>query len=352
MVPQTKTFTLVEDAVIDGVEYAAGSKVTMAVNPSDVTNQTEVLDTYLGGYTPFGFGADLVSKVVTVKKTKGQRRDFSKENAFERVDTRSGRNGAINEIDHSSALTTYATQDYALATFIPYATETDAEVLYNVRQVAGETIMNKLLLDREYRVLGRATTLANWDTNNRTSITTNFKWDNGSTKNPRRDIQARIKATAQPITGIYMNPDVAFWLLGDTEMRAYMRQMLGDNAPGQGLAAAAQTGQVGVQTFEVPGLPPFTILPGKQLVNGVLDWILQDDVLLVCSQPGVPTDGNRVATLWTFRHNGRSGTGVQTNEYIPQGRGLNSGTMLEAGFSDDDIMGSTIAGGLIKDVLS
>jgi hypothetical protein len=348
----TKTFTLAEDAEIDGQIYLAGRQITMAVNPSDVTNQTEVLDTYLGGYTQFGFGADLVSPIITVKKTKGQRRDFAKENAFERVDTRSGRNGAINEIDHASALTSYATEDYALATYIPFATESDAEELYNVRQVAGENIMNKLLLDREYRVWNMVTTLANWDTANRTSITTNFKWDNGSTKNPRRDIQARIKASAQTITNVYMNPDVAYWLLSDAGVVAYMRQMLGDNAPSADIAAAAQTGQMGIQTFVIPGIPPITIVPGKMLVSGALDWILGDDVVLASSPPGLPRDGNRVSTMWTFRHNGRSGTGVQTNEYIPQGRGINSGTMLEAGFSDDDIMGSAIAGGLIKDVLS
>jgi hypothetical protein len=348
-----KKFTLVEDATFNGVRHRAGDLVEMAVVPADVTNQTEVIDTYLGGYSQFGFAADLVSKVVPVDKEAGQRRDFAKENAFERVETRSGRNGAINEIDHQSTLTPYRVQEYALASFIPYSTETDAEKLYNIRAAAGELIMDKLLLDREYRIWGMLTTLANWNTANRTSLTTNFKWDNGSTKNIRGDIQARVRATLQPITDMYMNPDVAFWFLSDPAIIVYMRQMMGDNAPSADIAAAAMApGGYAVESFTIPGLPRITIVPGKVMVAGTPTYILGDDVVLATNQPGIPTDGHRVATSWTFRHKGRSGVGVQTNEYIPQGRGLNSGTMFEAGFLDAEFIAAPQAGGLIKDVLS
>ena len=354
--PQTRRFQLVEDMVVDGkVLHREGEFVTLAVNPADVTNQTEVLDSYLGGYAPFGFAADMFSKVVIVGKEAGQRRDFSKENAFQRVDTKSGRDGKIREVDHKSELGNYRVQEYALATYIPWATENDAETLYNIRAAAGEMIMWKLALDREVRVFTQLTTLANWGANNRTTITTNFKWDNGSTKSPRLDIHNRLKASAQPVTDIGMNPDVAYYFLSDNETRAYMRQMQGDQASDRAIALAAQaTDTTGVQTVNVEGLPPIRILPAKVLneSTGNLDYIMPNDVLLVTNQPGVPRDGQRVATHWTFRHRGRSGTGVVTNEYIPQGRGLNSGTMFEAGFSDDSFFGSLIAGGLIKSALS
>lgn len=350
--PEIKKFRLSEDAEIDGVYRKAGELIEMSVLPADVTNQTEVIDTYLGGYTQFGYAADMVSKVVPVEKEAGQRRDFAKENAFELVDTRSGRNGAINEIDHQSTLASFRVQEYALASFVPYATETDAETLYNIRAASGELIMDKLLLHREVRTWALMTTLANWPSTNKTSITTNFKWDNGSTKQIRADLQARIKASAQPVTDIYLNPDVAFWMLGDADIRTYMRQWLGDNAPTQDLAASAQQNGYAVQSFSMPGFPMFHIVPGKVLVAGVMQYILGDDVVLATNQPGVPTDGHRVATSWTFRHKGRSGVGIQTNEYIPQGRGINSGTMFEAGFCEDQFLAAPLAGGLIKDVLS
>lgn len=357
---QSKEFRLTADAFFtddDGVLQLLGREgqmVTMAVNPADVTNQTAVIDSYLGGYVPFGYAADQFSKVVLVDKEAGQRRDFSKENAFERVNTKGGRNGAINEVDHKSELNPYRVQEYSLATWIPWATENDAETLYNIRQAAGEMIMWKLALDREVRVFTSLTTLGNWGGNNRTTLLTNFKWDNGSTKNPRLDIHTRLKASAQPVTQIAMNPDVAFYFLSDNETRLFMRQMQGDQASDKAIATAAQATETGVQTINVYGLPPIVVCPAKVLnaSTGNLDYIMPNDVLLVTNQPGVPRDGQRVATHWTFRHKGRSGTGVVTNEYIPNGRGINGGTMFEAGFNDDTFFGSIIAGGLIKSALS
>ncbi len=348
--PGQVSFTLAEDSPLG----RAGQIVTMAVTPADVSVQTQELDTYLGGYAPFGFAADMVSKVIPVDKEAAQRRDFSKENAFENVPVTSGRNGAIHEVDHRSALTSYRVQEYALATFIPWATENDATALYNVRAAAGEMVSWKLALAREVRIWTDLTTLNNWDTNNRTQLTTNFKWNTGSTKNPRGDLHARVKASAQPVTDVFVNPDVAFWFLSDTEVRAYMKQMLGDSAPSPEIAASADSGAYGVQTFTVPGLPPIHICPAKVLnqSTGALDYCLGNHVVLVTNQPGVPRDGNRIATHMTFRHRGRSGTGVTTNEYIPQGRGINGGTMFEMGYAEDKFFASTIAGGFIGDVLS
>lgn len=343
------SFTLAEDSPLG----KAGQIITMAVTPADVSVQTQELDTYLGGFAPFGFGADLVSKVVPIDKEAGQRRDFSLENAFENVDVTSGRHGAMREVDHHSALTAYRVQEYALATYIPWQTENDATALYNVRAAAGEMVAWKLALAREVRIWTALTDTTKWNANNYSSLTSNFIWNGGSTKNPRADLHARIKASAQPITDIFMNPDVAYWLLSDTDMRNFMRQMLGDAAPTADIAASADSGDYGVQTFRVPGLPPIHIVPAKvkNLSTGNLDYVLGPHVVMVTNQPGVPRDGNRIATHMTFRTKGRSGTGVTTNEYIPQGRGINGGTMFEMGYSEDYFFGSNIAGGLIANVI-
>lgn len=339
-------FRLSEDTPGLGRE---GEVITLAVTPADVTNQTEELDTYLGGYRPFGFGADLFSKVVLVDKEAGTRRDFSKENAFEEVNVRSGRNGAINEIDHRSGTTPYRVEDFALATWIPWSTENDAHVLYNVRASAGEMIAWKLALAREVRTFTLLTTLANWDTNNRTTLGSGFEWNGGANSDPLLDLHTRIKASAQVVSDIGMNPDVAFHFLAHDKVRSFMKQMLGDGAPSPEVAAAAAT--QGVMTFRIPGFPPIHIVPSKRLVSGSLEYVLNDSVVLVTNQPGVPRDGNSIATSWTFRYRGRSGTGVVTNEYIPNGRGINGGTMFEMGYSDDQFLASNIAGGLITDVI-
>lgn len=348
--PGHRYFHLTED--VEGVGKA-GTRVLMAVTPAEVGDQARELDTYLAGYSPFFFAADIFSPVVLVDKEKGNRRDFALENMFEVVPTEVGRQGAINELTHLSSTTSYQTFEHGLATFIPWGSQNEAVELYDVRAASGETIMTKLALSREVRVMGALTTLTNWNSNNRTSLTTNFKWDNGSTKNPRADLHARILASAQPITDIGMNPDVAYWFLSDTEVRAYMRQMMGDNAPSPDVARAADS--QGYMKLDIAGFPTIHVCPAKRVpaAGGALTYILADDVVMVANPPGgVPRDGKRTATSWTFRSKGRSGTGVVTNEYIPQGRGINGGTMFEAGYGETTFFGTNIAGGLIKDVLS
>lgn len=345
--PKKMTFTLAEDCEAG----KAGQVITMAVSPADTSNQQEELDNYLGGFSNFGHCADKASPIVLVNKEKGKRRDFSKENVFEVVDTRVGRSGAINEIDHKTELGDYDTEEHALAVFLPWQSENDAEAHYNVRAASGDLIMEKVLLKREVDVWDTLTTLTSFDAANRTTLTSTLQWDTGATKNPRRDLHNRIKASATKVTDIFMNPDVGFWMLSDTEVRAYMVQMLGDNAPNPNVARAAD--EQGEVTFTIPGLPPITIVPAKKLdASGNLVYILGDDVVLTSSPPP-PRDGNRIATSYSYRTRGPSGTGVTTNEYIPMERGLNKGTMFEAGLREDRArITSDIAGGLIKDVLS
>lgn len=331
-----------------------GEIIRATLAPSDVTNQREQLENYLGGYSPFGFGADLLAPIIMVDKEKGDRRDLAKENAFEVVDTTLGRQGAFNEIDLLSAIGTYQARGYGLASFLPWQTENDAQANFNVRASLGQMLKWKLALHREVRVLTLLTTLTNWASTNRLDLTgvTAAKWDNGASKNPRADLWSIIKASLMPVNLILMNPDVAFYFLGDTEIRAYMKQMLGDGAPSADVAAAAAMGEMGVVTVRIPGLPPIYILPAKKLVSGAVQYALGDDVLLLSVMPNQPNDGLRVGSAFTYRTRGRSGSGIQTNEYIPQNRGNNSGTWFSVGFDEDVLISSNVAGGIIKDVLS
>ncbi len=336
-----------------------GELITAALAPSDVTNQREQLDTYLGGFQPFGFAADMMAPTVPVSREKGDRRDLGEANAFERVNTRVGRQGAINTIDLISELGQYACKEYGLASFLPWQSENDAQENFNVRASIGQMLMWKLALDREARVKDLLTTTGNWHSDNVVDLTgqANFKWDNGSTKNPRADLHAAMSAMLMPPTGVYMNPDVAFHLLSDDEVRAFMRQMLGDNAPSADVARGAAAGNMGVVTLRVPGLvadAPIHIVPAKVLnvATGAVEYLWPDDVLILSNPPGQPSDGMRMASALTYRTRGRSGTGVQSNEYIPQGRGLNSGSMFEVGYSDHELITGTRAGALLKDVLS
>lgn len=336
-----------------------GEIVTAALAPADVTNQREQLDTYLGGFQPFGFAADDVAPVVLVNKEKGDRRDLGEANAFERVNTKVGRHGAINTVDLISGLGTYHTQEYGLASFLPWQSENDRQENFNVRAHIGQMLLWKLALDREFRVKDLVTATSSWHADNVVDLTgqATLKWDTGNAKNPRADLHAALKSMLMPATGVWMNPDVAFHLLSDDEIRDFMRQMLGDNAPSPDVAKGAAAGAMGVVTLRIPGLvadAPIHIVPAKALdvSTGSVEYIWPDDVVITSNPPGQPSDGMRMASALTYRTRGRSGSGVVSNEYIPQGRGINSGSMFEVGYSDHELITGSRAGALMKHVLA
>lgn len=349
-----RQFRLSEDLHGDeGIVGKAGDVITLAVLPSDTSDQLAVIDNYISGYRNFGFMADLIAPVVMVAKEAGKRIDRSLNSAFTVIDTTVGRQGHIKELQDAATRVDYKTQEYALAAFVPWASENDALEQYNIREATSTMLADLLLLHREVRVFDFFTTLNNWNANNRTSITTNFKWDNGSTKDPRADLHARMKASAQRVTGIAMNPDVGYYFLSDNNVRAYLKATMGDDAPVPDIARQIDSTNHQAETINIVGYPPIYICPAMKLVSGALQYVLADDVILFSRPPtNVPTNMFQTATGMTFRTKGKSGTGWVTNEYLPNGRGLNGGRMLETGFGETIFFGSNIAGGLIKDVLS
>src|SRR5690348_4705330 len=107
----------------EGLVGRAGDVITLAVMPSDTSDQLAVIDNYISGYRNFGFMADVVSPVVTVDKEAGKRIDRSLNSAFTVLDTAVGRQGSIKEIQDAASRVDYKTQEFALAAFIPWGSE-------------------------------------------------------------------------------------------------------------------------------------------------------------------------------------------------------------------------------------
>lgn len=346
-----KSFTLMQD--LGGAK--AGEKIMLAVTPSDTAQVTE-LESYLGGYSQGGFGQDILAPIVPIDKETTKRRDFSHYNAFAPVEDRVGRDGAINQVEHQSAVVQFTTEEHALAAFIPYAAENDAVGSYNVRASHSQLIKDKLDLNSEIRWFDKATTVGTWNASNYTTITTDYRWNTGTTKDPLADIRARIKASWCPVTDILMNIEVSGYFLADTKVKAAADFVLGTGgAKGNLIVESAVTG---IQSFKLPGLPPVHVIDSRKFTSGAMSTILADDVILI-NRPSTLSGGNTLASFLRMRYRGRSGTGYTVNEYVPYGRGLNGGTMLEAGFADADIVPGTGAdsttsrvGGLIKSVLT
>lgn len=328
-----------------------GQVVQLALYPADVSIAEE-MDTFLVGYSPYGYRADEAAPILLVDKDTDHYRVFDENDAFQTVNVAAGIQSDINEVDPITRLETYLVRDRALGAFVP--TRTEANATYNVRMAAARRIQRALTLDREIRIFGTGgllSTATNFAAGNRALIASGAEWNDGENADPILDIQERIEASAQLVTGIFLNPLVAHAFLRADRVRSHMRQMLGDSAPlDQTIkSAAAQT----IQDFLIPGLPPFHIVPGKvkNETTGLLDYILGDSVILV-GNPGVSiSDGEEIMTALTFRVRGPSGTGYTTREFELPRRGLEGGTMMLSGHGEDTKMIASNVGGIITNVI-
>jgi hypothetical protein len=330
------------------------SRVRFALAPDDVHIAHEI-DTFLAGLSQLGaYRADEACPVVLVDKNTDKFRTFGQNNVFKQVEVRTSRQAGIREVDIETALSTYLTEERALGAFIPRATE--AQATFDVKAGHAARIQEALSLDREMRIFGTGgllTTSGNWNANNIATLAGPAQWDDSENCDPIVDIQERIEASAQKVTGIYFNPAVAHAFLRADRVRSHMRQMLGDNAPGADAIAAASV-QESVD-FVIPGLPQFHVVGAKVLneTTSALDFILGDSVVFVSyPQTGAPVDGKRTMTAVTWRERGLSGNGYTTREFEVNGRGLQGGTMMVSGHAEDEQMIANNCGGLILDVLS
>lgn len=340
-----KKFTLAEP--MGGAKE--GEVITMAVTISDVSN-TQVIETVLGGYRNAEFAADMVSPLVPCNREKFKWRDYSHLNEFAPTEDRTGRTGHINQIEHLSEMKEDQVEEHALAAWIPWAVENDADNNYPVRTAHAQMIQRKLALNREIRIWDRLTSTTNWTSGHYTTLTTNYLWPAGSTKDPLKDLNEYRRKSWQPVTDIFMSAEAAGYFVADTKVAALIERVQG-TANGNATTAIAQGTGEGIQTIRLPGLPPIHVLSANKYVSSTMGYILDDDVVGV-NIPQQLAGGETKATHLSFRYRGRSGTGWTVNEYVPWGRGLNGGTMLEAGFSDGDVMVSGTAGFLIKSVVN
>jgi hypothetical protein len=329
----------------------AGQRVTLALQPADVHDPTE-LATYLAGYSPFGYRADEASKVVLVDNDQDKYRTFNRDDAFRAVNVKAGSQGSIPEVDPKSSLSTYTVVNRYVGSFIPRQTELQTGNNYNPRMRAGERCRRALDLDREIDVWTMLETNTNFASAQRTALTSGYQWNGGSNADPIKDLQTQIENSDQPVSTIWMNQKVANNFLRNDTVRDHMRQMIGDNAASSAATQVHKSGEVNVD-FVIPGLPPIRVVASKvkNESTSALNYILNDVVVLVSVPPGVPTDGDQIATTYTFRRKGPSGVGITTREFFVDGRGPEGGTMVAVSMADIHLMTGNNCGGIITNVI-
>jgi hypothetical protein len=336
----------------------AGQRVTLALAPSDVHDPTE-LPTYLAGYKPFGYRADEASPPVLGDNDEDKFRNFSSDDAFRRVDVKGSGMGAIPEVDPKSSLATYKVIDKYVGSFIPTQTESQSGNNYQPRMAAARRCKRALELDREIDVfgaLGLLSTVANWNATVVTAVAGGDEWNvAAATSDPIRDVEIAIEKSAQPVNAIWFNQKLAHAFLRHEKVRSHMRQMLGDQAPSAMVTQVAKAGETNVD-FVIPGLPPFRVVASKvkaEVAPFGIDYILDKSIaILVTRPPGVPTDGEEIATSYTFRRRGPSGTGFESREFFVPGRGPLGGTMVVVSQADVPKMTGSNCGGIITNAHS
>jgi hypothetical protein len=329
----------------------AGQRVTLELQPADVHDPTE-LATYLAGYRPFPFRGDEASPPVLGDNDEDKYRDFSSNDAFRAVDVKGSTGGAVPEVDPGTSLTNFKVVERFVGSFVPKQTELQSGNLYRPRMAAGRRARWAIELDREidvWALLGLNTSFA---AANRLALGATQNWNGGSASDPIRDLQTILEVSAQPVTKFWMNQKVGNAFIRHDKVRDHMRQFLGDNSAPSALASVANAGMQMVD-FAIPGLPPIGVAAGKVLneSTSVLDYILPDVVVAVGQPPGVPTDGEEIATSWTFRRRGPSGVGFEVREFELENRGPLGGTMMVVAMADIATITANNVGGHISGVI-
>ena len=332
---------------------ARGDRVSLSLTPADVHDPAE-LPEYLAGYRPFGYRADEASPLIPVDKDQDKYRRFDQDDAFRLVKVKGSTSGAVPEVDPKSILEDYKVIERYIGSFVPKQTQDQTgPTSYQPVMAAGRRCMRAVELDREVEVFTLLGTSGNWDAAQRTAAT-GTGWTDLINGDPILDVQTAVIKSDQPVSAIWMNQDVAFRFLRHPTVRDHMRQFFGDSAR-EGIATAvANAGVTGAASdFFIPGMPPFKVVASKvkNESTGLLDYVLGSTVaVLVTVPPGVPTDGEDIATTYTFRRTGDSGTGIEVRQFTLENRGPKGGTMIVVSVADVPIFTANNAGGIITGV--
>jgi len=334
----------------------AGDVIQMTLSPADVL-VSEEMDSLIVGFTPIGMRADEVCPIHFVDVDIGKYREFGLNNAFRLVNVISSIQADIPEVDIDTGLKDYQVQERALGGFIPTVTQLNADagtMNWDIKAQLAKRIETGLALDREVRVWSTLANPNSWNAANRAIISGGAEWNDPDNGDPMQDIMDRIEASAQPVTGIWLQPPVAHAMLRNKNTLGYIRAMGGDaGALSRDVVDAVASPNNKHIDFSIPGLPPFHVVASKVLneTTQALDFILDDTVILVCQPAGSVTTGEEIMTCKTFRRKGPSGTGYTTREFNLERRGLHGGTFMASGHAEVVKMISGVCGGIIRNTL-
>lgn len=331
-----------------------GVQVNMDLGIGDV-HIPAALQNFAGGYRLVEGVADAALPVLPVQKQSDYYFIWNSSNAFEPVSPIQGAPGAPpNEVNPTLSSTKYTAPEYSLAGFIPTEVEANADAPLRPYQAAVARVMNALRLAREQRVQAKLTTSGNWNANNVLALASGSQWNGGSSGDPIANIQYIEEQSYAPISRIVMGRPVFHAMQRSSAVRQYYAFKDGRDTI---LPSAEQISTI----FQ---LPPITVADMKYTLAGAPTYVWPSSagassaVVLLHEPPqNPPTDGESVATGYTFRWTGASapdGTvtgGFLVRSYYDPKRGGRGGRIIVLVHNDAEVITSNIVGGLITGVV-
>jgi hypothetical protein len=346
---QNMEIVLAEDSALG----KAGQKVTLALSPTDV-HVSEEMSTYLAGYNVPNYRADEASKVILVDTDEDKYRSMSSDDAFKPVQVKASHQQKIPEVDPKTDLLSYKVVDRLVGAFVPTVVELNAVKAFKPRQAAMQRCKRALQIDRELDVWTLLTTSGSWNANNVVTLAAGFQWNGGATSDPIFDLMTLAERSVMSPIEFWMNQKVANYFIRHDKVRDHFRFMNGDAAMASTIQSLNEASAINrMIDFVIPAVGVVHVCGAKyrNAAGAIVPFLGDSYVVATHSPPGVPTSGEDIASTFTFRRKGPSGTGFETREFFVNDRGPLGGTMIVTSMADVAKITSTVVGGLISGVI-
>lgn len=324
----------------------------------DVHDPSE-LPTYLAGYKNNKFRHSEMCQIVPVERDQDKYRTFDKSSAFRATRVKTTDTSSIPEVSFPSANSQFTALVRRIGAFIPDPVRDQAKKSWDVILTNLRHCRRMIDLDLEMDVMGPTgllTTAGNWASGYAVTLGSGLQWGGtsgpGTSSDPIADLEGLVIRSTQDVTGFYMNQRVAFAFLRHHTVRDHLRSMIGDSALD---AATTKISNAREPTnFTIPGIGDFHVTTAKIETSTGIDFIQPDCVVAVTQPPGVPTNGEDIATAYSFRvameDGPDAGTGYGVRMVRVETRGA-GGTLVIVEEKSAQVFTGTNCGGALFDVL-
>lgn len=333
---------------------ASGRLITMDLGQADV-HIDAALAIYAAGYNQWEGIADIVAPLVPSDKASNKYFTWDKDDIFQQVDDLVvGPNAQVMEISPRVSSSSFTTVGYGASAAVSTELLANADAPLNPEKAAMRRCLQAVKLGREVRVANQALTSSNWTGGYTTTLGATAKWNGGAASNPIQDIMTAIENSLTSVTHIALSERTWHDFFQNANVQKFVASKI--DAPPLGVVNAGDQLRIASDKLSaLLGLPPFVIGRQKKKISGGYGYVWGDNVALIHADPGVPSDGQSISTMKTFRWTGADsgavdGTmqgGFLVRSYYDPRRGARGSKIVVVTHNDAEVTTSVYAGGLI-----